>query len=202
MAQRKYHIPIERIEEFFPTDYRINQDEPGNNPIINETIEKDMQNQLLAEEKDEQDINRTGYPLEELGEHIENNLETSHPRRFNGDQNPTTWQEVPINPTAYEENEEFRRRIRERNTEIINASNHYDVSFHNILTEIAQNNESELLNLQRDLHRNEVTLTNAKTISNNEHLIKKLLPYELQEFQDVFKVPRGLPHPENNGTLS
>ncbi|KAG4099919.1 hypothetical protein H8356DRAFT_906072, partial [Neocallimastix lanati (nom. inval.)] len=66
MAQRKYKIPIDRIEEFFPTDYRLNQDEPGNNPIINETIENAMQNQLLAEEKDEQDINRTGYPLEEL----------------------------------------------------------------------------------------------------------------------------------------
>jgi len=193
MAQRKYHIPIDRIEEFFPTDYRMNQDEPGNNPIVNETIENAMQNQLLAEEKDEQDINRTGYPLEELGENIENTLETSHPRRFNGDQNPTTWQEIPINTTAHEENEEFRRRLRERNAEIINVSNHYDVSFHNILTEITQNDESELLNLQRDLHRNEVTLTNKKTISNNEQLIKKLLPKELQEFQDVFKVPRGLP---------
>ena len=51
MAQRKYKIPIDRIEEFFPTDYRIDQDEPGNNPAINETIENAMQTQLLAEEK-------------------------------------------------------------------------------------------------------------------------------------------------------
>jgi len=94
MAQRKYKIPIDRIEEFFPTDYRLDQDGPGNNPIINETIENAMQNQLLAEEKDEQDIIRTGYPLEELGETIENNLETVHPRRAKGDQRTTTWEEV------------------------------------------------------------------------------------------------------------
>ncbi|KAL6636179.1 hypothetical protein U3516DRAFT_732331 [Neocallimastix sp. 'constans'] len=59
--------PVYRIEEFFPTDYRIDQDEPGNNPAINETIENAMQTQL------------TGYPLEELSESIENNLETLHP---------------------------------------------------------------------------------------------------------------------------
>jgi len=193
MAQRKYKIPIDRIEEFFPTDYRLNQDEPGNNPVINETIENAMQNQLLAEEKDKQDINRTGYPLEDLGENIENTLETSHPRRANGDQSTTTWREIPIYSTARNENDEFRRRIRERNEEIINVSNHYDVSFHNILTEIAQNDESELLNLQRDLHRNEVTLTNEKTIKNNKELIEKLLPKELKEFKDVFEVPRGVP---------
>lgn len=93
-------------------------------------------------------------------------METLHPRRFNGDQNATTWREIPINSTARVENEEFRRRIRERNEEILNVSNYYDVSFHNILSEIAQNDESELLNLQRDLHRNEVTLTNEKTINN------------------------------------
>ncbi|KAL6636178.1 hypothetical protein U3516DRAFT_732330 [Neocallimastix sp. 'constans'] len=174
MTQRKYKIPIDRIEEFFPTDYRIDQDEPGNNPAINETIENAMQTQL------------TGYPLEELSESIENNLETLHPRRFNGDQNATTWREIPINSTARVENEEFRRRIRERNEEILNVSNYYDVSFHNILSEIAQNDESELLNLQRDLHRNEVTLTNEKTINNKCRT-------ELKEFKDVFKVPRGIP---------
>ncbi|KAG4105063.1 hypothetical protein H8356DRAFT_860212, partial [Neocallimastix lanati (nom. inval.)] len=64
------------------------------------------------------------------------------------------------------------------------------VSFHNILEEIANENESELLNMQRDLHRNEVTITNEKTISNNNHLISKLLPMELMEYKDV---PRGLP---------
>jgi len=191
MAQRKYKIPIDRIEEFFPTDYRLDQDGPGNNPIINETIENAMQNQLLAEEKDEQDIIRTGYPLEELGETIENNLETVHPRRTKGDQSSTTWEEVPIISTA--RNNEFHRRMRERNEEIINVSNHYDVSFHNILAEIAQNDESELLNLQRDLHRNEVTLTNEKTINNNRELIEKLLPKELKEFKKVFEVPRGVP---------
>ncbi|KAG4099920.1 hypothetical protein H8356DRAFT_935648, partial [Neocallimastix lanati (nom. inval.)] len=83
--------------------------------------------------------------------------------------------------------------MRERNEEIINVSNYYDVSFHNILTEIAQNDESELLNLQRDLHRNEVTLTNEKTIKNNKELIERLLPKELKEFKGVFEVPRGVP---------
>jgi len=56
MAQRKYNIPIDRIEEFFPTDYQSNQDQPGNNIIVNTTIKDQMQTQLLAEEKDNQAI--------------------------------------------------------------------------------------------------------------------------------------------------
>ena len=83
--------------------------------------------------------------------------------------------------------------MNEANSSIINTSNFYNVSFHNILNSIASENESELLNLQRDLHRNEVTLTNDKTINKNGELINKLLPSELIEFKDVFKVPRGLP---------
>jgi len=86
-----------------------------------------------------------------------------------------------------------RRRMNEINESIINTSNFYDVSLHNILEEIANENESELLNMQRDLHRNEVTITNEKTISNNNYLISKLLPKELMEYKDVFNVPRGLP---------
>ncbi|KAL6596476.1 hypothetical protein U3516DRAFT_671683 [Neocallimastix sp. 'constans'] len=152
MAQRTYHIPIDRIEEFFPTDRRAVQDEPGNIRVINSTIEEKMQAQLVAEEN-----------------------------------------EVRVHSTASQENEELRRQMNEANSSIINTSNFYNVSFHNILNSIASENESELLNLQRDLHRNEVTLTNDKTINKNGELINKLLPSELIEFKDVFKVPRGLP---------
>jgi len=42
MAQRKYNIPIDCIEEFFSTDYRLTEDEPGNNTVINDTIEEAM----------------------------------------------------------------------------------------------------------------------------------------------------------------
>jgi len=52
---------------------------------------------------------------------------------------------------------------------------------------MAEDDESELLNLQRDLHRNEVTITNDKTITNNNILIDKLLPTELKDFSDVFR---------------
>ncbi|KAL6631177.1 hypothetical protein U3516DRAFT_656981 [Neocallimastix sp. 'constans'] len=190
MAQRRYNIPIDRIEEYFPMDYRQNQDEPGNNTIINSTIEGAMQTQLIA---DDQTINRTGYSLEEIGETLENNLDTSHPRRFNGDQSPTNWNEVRIQSTTRSQNEEFRRRMNELNLSESDTSNFYDVSFHNILNQIAEKDESELLNLQRCLHRNEVTLTNEKTIINNDILITKLLPKELAKYKDVFEVPRGLP---------
>jgi len=151
-----------------------------------------MQNQLIAEEKDEQAINRTGYTLEEIGETLENNLETSHPRRFNGDQSPTSWKETRIQTTARRENAENRRQTLNLDSSSLDTSNFYDVSFHNILNQIAEEDESELLNLQRDLHRNEVTLTYDKTISNNNMLIDKLLPNELTKFKDVFEVPRGL----------
>ncbi|KAL6625786.1 hypothetical protein U3516DRAFT_658870 [Neocallimastix sp. 'constans'] len=110
-----------------------------------------------------------------------------------GDNFETTWEEARVESTANRENREFRRRMREVHEEIMNVNNFYEVSFHNIINQIAGETESELLNLQRDLHRNEVTITNEKTISNNEILIKKLLPKELMEYQDVFKVPRGLP---------
>jgi len=110
-----------------------------------------------------------------------------------GDHSSTRWREVRVNSTANQENAEFRSRMNEIYANIINTSNHYNVSFHNIINQIAQEDESELLNLQRDLHRNEVTLTNTKTILNNDKLISKLLPKELKEFSDVFQVPRGLP---------
>ncbi|KAG4084949.1 hypothetical protein H8356DRAFT_965378 [Neocallimastix lanati (nom. inval.)] len=83
--------------------------------------------------------------------------------------------------------------MNELNLSESDTSNFYDVSFHNILNQIAEKDESELLNLQRCLHRNEVTLTNEKTIINNDILITKLLPKELAKYKDVFEVPRGLP---------
>jgi len=66
MAQRTYHIPIDWMEEFFPTDYRLNQDEPGNIRAINSTIEEKMQSQLLAEESDKQQLLREQIQLEDL----------------------------------------------------------------------------------------------------------------------------------------
>jgi len=96
-----------------------------------------MQNQLIAEEKDEQAINRTGYTLEEIGETLENNLETSHPRRFNGDQSPTSWKETRIQTTARRENAENRRQTLNLDSSSLDTSNFYDVSFHNILNQIA-----------------------------------------------------------------
>jgi len=136
---------------------------------------------------------RNNTNLEDLPPEIENQLNTINPRRIIGDNRPTSWDEVRVHSTASQENEEFRRQMNEANSSIINTSNFYNVSFHNILNSIASENESELLNLQRDLHRNEVTLTNDKTINKNGELINKLLPSELIEFKDVFKVPRGLP---------
>ena len=185
MAQRTYHIPIDRIEEFFPTNHRAVQDEPGNIRVINNTIEEKMQSQLVAEESDKQYLARNNINLEDLP--------PVNPRRIIGDNQPTSWNEVRVHSSASQENEEFRRHMNEVNSSIINTSNFYDVSFHNIINKIASENESELLNLQRDLHRNEVILTNEKTINKNAELINKLLPSELIEFKDVFKVPRGIP---------
>jgi len=54
------------MEEFFPTDYRLNQDEPGNIRAINSTIEEKMQSQLLAEESDKQQLLREQIQLEDL----------------------------------------------------------------------------------------------------------------------------------------
>ncbi|KAG4092881.1 hypothetical protein H8356DRAFT_1081731 [Neocallimastix lanati (nom. inval.)] len=164
MAQRKYNIPIDCIEEFFSTDYRLTEDEP-------------------AEEKDKQDITRARVSLEELGEVLENNLQTSHPRRMKGNNSPTTWNEVRIHLSARQAQENFRRRMNSLNNEIINTT---------------EESESELLNLHRDLHRNEVTLTNEKTILYNESLINKSLPKELYMYKDVFQVPRELPPSRDN----
>jgi len=193
MAQRTYHIPIDRIEEFFPTDQRAVQDEPGNIRVINNTIEEKMQSQLVAEESDKQYLTRNNINLEDLPPEVENQLNTINPRRIIGDNHPTSWDEVRVHSSASQENEKFRRHMNEVNSSIIYTSNFYDVSFHNIINKVASENESELLNLQRDLHRNEVTFTNEKTINKNAELINKLLPLELIEFKDVFKVPRGIP---------
>jgi len=54
------------------------------------------------------------------------------------------WNEVRVHSTANQENTEFRRQMNEINESIINTSNFYEVSFHNILEEIANENESEL----------------------------------------------------------
>jgi len=132
MAQRKYKIPIDRTEEFFPTDYQKDQDQPGNNSVINSTIKAKMQTQLLAEERNKQEIFRSGNTLEEMAEPIENNLETLHPRRIVGDISPTSWEETRVGSTASRENEEFCRRMR-INESIIDANNFYEVSFHNII---------------------------------------------------------------------
>jgi len=67
------------------------------------------------------------------------------------------------------------------------------MKFPYVINQIAEESESELLNLHRDLHRNEVTLTNEKTILYNESLINKSLPKELYMYKDVFQVPRELP---------
>ncbi|KAG4090662.1 hypothetical protein H8356DRAFT_1341254 [Neocallimastix lanati (nom. inval.)] len=127
MAQRKYKIPIDRTEEFFPTDYQKDQDQPGNNSVINSTIKAKMQTQLLAEERNKQEIFRSGNTLEEMAEPIENNLETLHPRRIVGDISPTSWEETRVGSTASRENEEFCRRMR-INESIIDANNFYEGS--------------------------------------------------------------------------
>jgi len=140
---------------------------------------------LLAEESDRQQLIRDNTNLEDLPPELENQLNTISPRRIIGDNRPTTWDEDRVHSSANQENEEFRRHMNELNSSIINTSNFYDVSFHNILNSVASEDESELLNL----HRNEVTLTNNKTINKNTELVSKLLPKELFEFKDVFKVP-------------
>jgi len=90
MAQRTYHIPIDRIEEFFPTDRRAVQDEPGNIRVINSTIEEKMQAQLVAEESDKQYLARNNTNLEDLPPEIENQLNTINPRRIIGHNRPTS----------------------------------------------------------------------------------------------------------------
>jgi len=103
VAQRIYKITIDRIEEFFPRFYEGHQDYPGNIEIINDIIKEKMQTHLLAEELDRQAIYRSGVPLEELPETPENNLETAHPRREEGDNSDPFWSEVPVQNTATRE---------------------------------------------------------------------------------------------------
>jgi hypothetical protein len=63
MTQRIDHVPIYDIEEFFPIDYRKDQGIPGNVSVVNQTIEEQMQSQLVAEEADEHRILDEGVSI-------------------------------------------------------------------------------------------------------------------------------------------